>query len=157
MVIPKESRRQVIENAHNPPTSGHMGVTKTYQRVLQRYYWPKMKHCISKYVQSCRDCVAYKPSLKKPAGQMASQPVVSQPWEMISCDIMGPFPRSSKGHKFIFVVTDNFSKYSLIFPLRSSTAELICRKIEEDIFLVYGVPRILVCDNGPQFISTRFR
>lgn len=99
----------------------------------------------------------HKPYLEKPIGQMASQTIPTRPWEIISCDLMGSFPRSSKGHKFILVVTDNFSKYSLVFPLRSSTADMVCRKLEEDIFLVYGVPRLLLCDNGPQFTSNRLK
>lgn len=156
-VVPKRCRRQVVEDAHNPPTSGHLGVAKTYHRVSQRYYWPKMKHFVSRFVRSCRECAMHKPYLDKPIGQMTSQTIPTRPWEIISCDLMGPFPRSSKGHKFIFVVTDNFSKYSLVFPLRSSTADMVCRKLEEDIFLVYGVPRLLLCDNGPQFISNRLR
>lgn len=70
---------------------------------------------------------------------------------------MGPLPRLTKGHQYILVVTDNFSKYSVLFALRSATADMICRKIEEDIFLIYGVPRLIICDNGPQYRSRQFQ
>lgn len=41
--------------------------------------------------------------------------------------------------------------------MRSSTADLVCKRLEEDVFLVYGVPRLLICDNGPQFTSVRLK
>ncbi|KAG5889155.1 hypothetical protein JTB14_036966 [Gonioctena quinquepunctata] len=76
---------------------------------------------------------------------------------MLSTDLMGPLPRSSKGKKFILVITDYFSKYPLVFPLKSSTADVVLRKIGEEAFLVYGVPRSLLCDNGPQYRSRQMR
>lgn len=37
-VVAKEHRHDVIKSAHDPPTSGHMGVYKTYSRLAKRYY-----------------------------------------------------------------------------------------------------------------------
>lgn len=36
-----------------------------------------------------------------------------------------------------------------MFALRSATASMVVRKIEDD--LLFGLPRIIICDNGPQF------
>jgi len=38
MVIPKEGRADIIQEAHDMPQSGHLGVEKTYQRVATRYF-----------------------------------------------------------------------------------------------------------------------
>lgn len=157
IVVPKECRNEILAESHNIPTSGHMGIYKTYHRIIERFYWPKMKYDISRYVRSCKTCATHKPDLRGPNGLMTSQPVVTRPWEMLSTDLMGPLPRSNKGHKFILVITDYFSKYSLVFPLKSSSADIVVRKLEEEVFLVYGVPRIIICDNGPQFTSRQFR
>ncbi|KAJ8930988.1 hypothetical protein NQ314_016158, partial [Rhamnusium bicolor] len=73
---------------------------------------------------------------------MTVQPPVCRPWEVISTDLMGPFPRSTRGNQYILVVMDNFSKFSLVFPLRSATADVVSRKIEEDVFLVYDLEDI---------------
>ncbi|KAG5876899.1 hypothetical protein JTB14_001183 [Gonioctena quinquepunctata] len=88
---------------------------------------------------------------------MTAQPKVSRPWEMVSTDLMGPLPRSLKGNECILVVTDYFSKYYLVFPMRTSTAEMVTRRIGEEVILVYGAPRLLLCDNGPQYRSHQFR
>lgn len=155
--VPKESRKKIIAKFHEPPTSGHMGVTKTYARIAERFFWPKMKYDVAHFIRNCTVCATHKPDQRGPLGQMVQQPRVFRPWEMISTDLMGPLPRSMKGHQYICVITDYFSKYSLLFPLRTSNTETVCRVIEEGVFLVYGVPRIIICDNGPQYRSRQFQ
>ncbi|KAJ8962341.1 hypothetical protein NQ318_018323 [Aromia moschata] len=34
-VVPKERRKELIREYHEPPTMGHMGVTKTYARLME--------------------------------------------------------------------------------------------------------------------------
>lgn len=51
------------------------------------------------------------------------------------------------------MVTDCFSKFSLVFALRKATAEEIIKKLEEQVFLIFGVPKVLIADNGTQFKS----
>src|SRR5699024_5602689 len=41
-------------------------------------------------------------------------------------------------------------------PLRNATSRLICTAVEERLFLLFGQPQVLVCDNGPQFKSKEF-
>ena len=52
----KEHRNQLIEEAHSSAVGGHKGVTKTYNRIRQRYYWENMKLDIQKYIQLCLQC-----------------------------------------------------------------------------------------------------
>ncbi|KAG5862313.1 hypothetical protein JTB14_023586 [Gonioctena quinquepunctata] len=86
---------------------------------------------------------------------MVSHPKVERPWEMVSTDLMGPLPRSKHGNTFILVVTDYLSKFSLLFPLKRATSETVIRKLEDEVFLLFGVPRLLLCDNGPQYRRLR--
>ena len=39
----KEERSQLTDEAHSFAIGGHKGVTKTYNRIRQRYYWENMK------------------------------------------------------------------------------------------------------------------
>lgn len=156
-VVPKENRLQIIRDAHDSPISGHMGVYKTYNRLCEKYYWPKMRQDVGSYVKSCLKCGAHKDDPRGPSDQMVSHSKPSRPWEMISTDLVGPLPRSYKGNTFILVVTDYLSKFSLIFPLRRASTQLIINRIEAQVFLVFGVPRVLLCDNGPQYRSKEFR
>lgn len=155
-VVPREDRKKIVEEGHNPPTSGHMGVLKTFSRIAERFYWPKMKSDVAKFVRFCKICGAYKGEMKGPKGLMTPQPRALQPWEIISTDLIGPLPRSLQGNQYILVVTDHFSKFSLTFPLRKATAKQVSRRIEEEVFLIFGAPRTLMCDNGPQYRSAEF-
>ena len=50
IVVPTVHRREVLELAHDLPMSGHLGVRKTHNRVLQHFFaWPlpKQSHKMS--------------------------------------------------------------------------------------------------------------
>lgn len=158
LVIPREQRSEIIRSQHDPPTCGHLGVSKTLSRVSLKYYWPKMKNDIAKFIKRCRICLETKPLQQAPSGHMLSQqPTATKPWQVVSVDIVGPLPRSTSGFSYIFSVCDVFSKFCLFFPLRSATASSIVKWLEDHVILVYGVPRKIIADNGPQFRSTLFR
>lgn len=156
-VVPREDRDAVCSESHDQPTAGHLGSYKTLKRASTKYYWPKMRLHVSNYVRRCQTCQRTKNDQTKPAGFMTHSRDTDRPWRRISADLIGPFPRSTKGNKYVLVVTDTFSKYALLFPIRNATSKLICERMEDMVFLVYGVPETIVCDNGPEFISEQFK
>jgi hypothetical protein len=156
-VVPREDRDAVCRESHDQPTSGHLGSYKTLKRAAIQYYWPKMRLHISNYVRRCQTCQRTKSEHLKPAGTMTTSRDVDRPWKRLSTDLIGPLPRSTKGNKYVLVVTDTFSKFTLLFPIRAATSNLICERMEDMVFLVYGVPETIVCDNGPEFISDKFK
>lgn len=156
LVVPKNRRGEVLYRCHDAETSGHMGVAKTFWRIRDRYYWPKMRADITHYVKRCRTCAAQKPERKLPAGHMGSRPSVTCPWQMISLDFIGPLPRSTSGYRFLLVICDFFSKFVLLFPTRNCTSKVLASKVEEEVFLMHGVPQYLVCDNGSAMRGREF-
>jgi transposase InsO family protein len=157
IVVPKDDRTAVCHESHDPPTAGHLGILKTIRRAAVRHYWPKMNLFISNYVRHCKTCQQAKTEQTKPTGLMGQSRDSDRPWRRISTDLIGPLPRSTKGNKYILVVSDTFTKFTLTFPIRSATSAQVCSRMEEVIFLSYGVPEVIVCDNGSEFISTKFK
>lgn len=152
LVVPKQLRMRVIQDMHDSCTSGHMGVFKTHSRLCERYFWPKSRSDVARYVGNCRICLRHKVDSRKPAGLMASHyPDATKPWEVVSSDLIGPLPRSKRGNSYIFVVNDYFSKFCLTFPMRRATSAAVCKALEEGVFLIFGVPRVIISDNGPQY------
>lgn len=41
--------------------------------------------------------------------------------------------------------------------MRTATAKTIVRLIEDNVFLLFGVPKNLISDNGRQFVSRDFK
>lgn len=156
LVIPKEQRSTIIRENHDSVTSGHTGVYKTFERLKRRYYWPKMSVDVTNYVKRCSVCLTHKSEKKKPPGLMGSRPKITKPWQMICIDLVGPLPRSTKGFMNILVVSDYFSKFPLFFALRQATASSVTKYIEDQVFLLFGVPEFIICDNGVQFKSREF-
>lgn len=157
IVVPKELRKSILYENHDAPTAGHLGVFKTYQRLKRYYYWPKMRMDIATYVKHCKTCQSIKTDPAKPTGLMGERRGVDTPWRMIAADLMGPFPRSLSGQKYLLVVTDTFTKYVVLRPLRAATAKNVARHLEEDVFLIYGVPEYIICDNGSEFAGSAVR
>ncbi|KAG5883462.1 hypothetical protein JTB14_030884 [Gonioctena quinquepunctata] len=157
LVIPKNKRKDILLKCNDDPQAGHPGVFKTFKRVSEHFYWPKMKADISSYVERCKVCCENKPEQRKPVGLLTPHRVVDRPFQLVCYDLMGPLPRSNRGFKFILVMVDNFSKFSLVISLRNSTAKLICTAVENHLFLMFGPPKFLLSDNGSQFQSKEFK
>lgn len=77
----------------------------------------------------------------------------TKPWEMVSIDIMGPYPRTARGKRFILVATDLFTRWTEAFPLGTATAVNIGKLLENEVFNRFGYPQAILTDNGRQFIS----
>lgn len=156
LFVPETLRAKVFEECHDNPTAGHLGIRKTYFKIRQKYYWHNMLRDVKKYVQECNMCASHKASQKLPFGQMGKHREVSQPWQVVAMDLMGPFPKSKKCNTMLLVITCLFSKFSLLFPLRSGKADKICDILRAQI-LLYGVPKLIICDNAKQFQSNLFK
>ena len=87
---------------------------------------------------------------------MGTSRQISESFEAISTDLIGPLPRSRNGNTYILVTVDLLSKYVILHPLRRATAETVSKCIE-DVILTYGAPKSIIADNGPQFRSRTFQ
>jgi len=155
IVIPKDKSRDILYR-HNIPAAGHEGIFKTYGKVLQRYYWPKMRADVTAYVKCCNDCAQSKVEQKAPAGLMGTRPEITQPFEALSLDYIGPLPRSKQCHCFILVIMNYFSKAVFLYPCRSAKSKSLVKHVE-DFFLLFGAPSYLMCDNEVQMKYKEFQ
>ncbi|GFS86431.1 retrovirus-related Pol polyprotein from transposon 412 [Trichonephila clavipes] len=85
-------------------------------------------------------------------------PIVSKyPNEIVTLDLLGPYPASRpERYKFILVISDHFTKWCELIPLRKASAQAIANALFDNYIARYGAPISLISDNGPQFISDVF-
>ena len=60
LVLPVELRERVMSDAHCAPSSGHLGVEKTYDRIAREYFWKGMYYDVKNFVRACEQCQRYK-------------------------------------------------------------------------------------------------
>ncbi|KMQ89885.1 reverse ribonuclease integrase [Lasius niger] len=91
--IPKEQRHGLMQQHHDEPTAGHLGIAETVARIAEQYYWPGMFREIAAYVRNCQNCQAHKIAQRPPAGALHAT-AVTRPWEQTTIDLVGPLPQS---------------------------------------------------------------
>jgi hypothetical protein len=62
-------------------------------------------------------------------------------------------PPSSKGHKFVLLATDYFTKWVKAIPLKKVTSENMVEFVKEHIFYRFGIHQTITTDQGTQFTS----
>ena len=72
-------------------------------------------------------------------------------------DIIGPFLTALRQLKFLVVGIDYFTKWVEAEPLATITEKSIRTFVWRNIIYRYGIPRVLVFDNGKQFDNNAFR
>ena len=88
LVLPKQCREEVLRLAHAVPMAGHLGVAKTKNRLLKRYYWLGIFKDVAEYCKSCEVCQKSNP--RQPArAEMIPMPLMTQPFQRIAMDIIG--------------------------------------------------------------------
>lgn len=157
IVVPTANRPEILTEFHDNETAGHFGVFKTYNRIAELYYWPKMRQDVVRHIRACKICAACKADNFPQAGLMGNYRNINYPFQLISADLLGPYPRSKNGARHLLVVIDWFTKFVLVHPLSNPTAKSITKFLENQVFLIFGVPQIVSVDNGPQFLSNEFK
>ena len=70
---------------------------------------------------------------------------------------MGPFPIGTRQKKFLVVMIDYFTKWVEAKPLAKITQQNVKNFVWKSIVCRFGIPRVLVSDNGRQFDNTPFK
>ena len=128
LLVPKEFVSRVLFLAHTHQLGAHLAVQKTYDRILGRFYWPGVK------------------------SPLIPLPIIEVPFSRIALDVVGPLPKSGRGHKFILVSMDYTTRFPEAIPLSSASAQAVAR----ELFLLFsrvGIAKEISPDQGTCFMS----
>ncbi|KAG7584012.1 Ribonuclease H-like superfamily [Arabidopsis suecica] len=148
--------RTVIKEIHEGVCGNHSGGRSLAFKVKRYgYFWPTLIADCEEYARKCEQCQKHAPSIHQPTELLSS---VSSPYPFMkwSMDIIGPLHVSTRGVKFVLVLTDYFSKWIEAAAYVNITQVQVRKFIWQDIICRHGLPFEIVTDNGPQFISGQF-
>jgi hypothetical protein len=157
LCLPKAMVPQILMEMHDAPFSGHFSTTKTYGRILHRYFWMGMYEDIKNYCQSCVVC-----SRRKTPHRIGNIPVLSPqldrlteygPMECIAMDIIRPITMSTGQITVILTMVDLYTRWGQAYALRQQKTKNIAETFIMKWVCMYGFPRTIVSDNGPGFAS----
>ena len=145
VVVPSSLRNEVLAELHET----HPGMTRMKGLSRSYVWWPKIDSDIEKTVSTCLVC-------QKIRSEPVQAPVhpwtfPSKPWSRIHIDFAGPISGTT-----YLVVVDAYSKFPEVVKMTSTTSTATVNALR-DIFSRYGLPEIMVSDNGPQFIASEFQ
>lgn len=149
IVVPEGHRKKVLSAAHDQ--AGHIGSRKTTRLLQQHFYWPGMGRDVKDWVKTCHTCRQWN-GKKIHRAPLQPLPVITTPWEKVALDIVGPLPRTKRGHKYLLTIMDFATRFLEAIPLKKVDAETTCDALME-VFARFGVPQEILTDNGSNFTA----
>lgn len=156
LVVPQNLQIDVLQECHSGSSGGHLGIRKTLEKIKIRFYWIGCQQSVVNFLRSCDACSKAKGPLVKSRGPM-KQYNVGAPFERVAVDILGPFPVSTSGNRYVVIVMDYFSKWPEAYPISNMDAETVADVIVKQWIARFGVPMELHSDQGRNFESDVFR
>jgi hypothetical protein len=149
--------QNLLWEIHEGVCGGHTGGRSLAHRAIgQGYWWLYMQKDAAQYVKKCDKCQRFAPSIHQPAASL--NPIASPwPFSQWGLDIVGPLPRAPGNRRWLIVATDYFTKWVEAEPLVHIADADSKRFVWKNIITRFGIPRVLVSDNGSQFTSGPFR
>jgi hypothetical protein len=106
-----------------------------------------------RYYKGCEECQKHGDVQLVPATLL--HPII-KPWPFRGwgLDFIGKIhPPSTKGHCFVIVATDYFTKWTEAIPLKNMTHKEVIGFITERIIHRFGIPQTFTTDQGTSFVA----
>ena len=126
--------------------AGHRGLEAALQRLKScGHKWEGMEAELKALINSCPVCQIVKPGGKRGIAQ-TFELAATEEMQTIAMDTLGPLDADSKGFTHIIALTDEFSRYTELTAIKSTSAADAARTM-----LDYGIPQNWKSDRGLQF------
>ena len=143
LVVPAAVRTELISVAH----ASHIGIEGCLRRMRVCLYWPRMTTQVKDYLSKCEVCLSHHSA--PPREPLQQHDFVARPWSKIGADLCQIDGRT------LLVVCDYYSNFIEVARLNTVTTRSVLRELLP-MFARFGLPDVLISDNGPQFASAEF-
>ena len=131
---------------------GHHGVQRTINKLLLcGESWPGMRRDVREFIEYCPACQKMS-RLKRVINVPRYVVTTVNPMQRIAVDTVGPFEKDSEGYEYVLVITDSFTRWTELVPMRNKTAKSAARAILQFVGR-FGCPTEILSDNGGEFVN----
>ena len=146
-----------MKEVHEGICGNHSGARSLVHKLIRAgYYWPTTQKDAGAYVKTYDKCQRFSNTIGQPSEELTLM-MAPWPFSQWGLDIMGPFPTAIRQLKFLVVGIDNFTKWVEVEALATIAEKNIQSFVWRNIICRYGIPRVLVFDNGKQFDNSALR
>jgi transposase InsO family protein len=141
VIIPPCYRQKLLQELHMT----HPGIVRMKAMSRSFLWFPGLDSAIEDLVNSCHVCQ----SMQKdpPSAPLIPWEYPSRCWERVHIDF-AEFDR-----KNYLIVVDAHTKWLEVIEMRTTTTQQTVKELRK-LFASYGIPELLVSDNGPQLVSS---
>jgi hypothetical protein len=153
-----DQARVAIEEVHEGICGTHQSAPKM-KWLLRRasFYCPTMMADCYRYYKGCEECQRFG-NVQLVLAAILHPIIKPWPFRGWGLDFIGQIhPPSSKGHHFMLVAIDYFTKWTEVVPLKNMTHKEVIEFITEHIIHRFGIPQTLTTDQGTSFMSKEVR
>lgn len=152
-----DEKQNLMKEFHTSKLGGHRAFDKTVEKIKSHgYTWNKINQDVKNFIKHCKSCQSNK-LYKKSKFPMTITDTPSYPWEKCCVDIVGPLPKTVSQNEYILTFQCNFTKFILTIPLKTQSATEVAEAMVSDIILRFGIPKVILSDQGANFMSKVFR
>lgn len=144
MTVPGSLREAILKQLH----VSHMGIVKTKSLARSYVWWPNIDAELEAVCRGCETCAAE--AVAPPRATPSPWTYSTQPWTRIHLDFL-----QHKGRTYLILI-DSSSKWIEVFEMSRTNASAVVKELRAT-FTRFGLPVVVVSDQGPPFTSAEFR
>jgi transposase InsO family protein len=150
---PPNMRGDIILACHASRFAGHCSEFRTVERIRHRFFWPGMVSDVQAFINTCNTCqICKKPQIRRLRAPLTPLPIPDRPNVRVHCDLFGGNLKGSpNGNKWICVITDAFTKYSICVPIPTKDAVTVAKAILDHWVVLFSVPLQILTDRGREY------
>lgn len=149
-LVPKTMQQAAVQDAHDAITFGHLGVSRTYDRIKDRYYFPGCLEKITRFVASYELC-KHKNNLHGPNPGYLQPLPVKGPFVRFHVDFTGLFPITARRNTYIILGIDPVTKYVVAKAVSAATTCVAAKFLVENVIFKRGMINELLTDRISHF------
>jgi transposase InsO family protein len=149
--IDEDVRREIIEFRRRFPFMGPRKIVARLRELRPKAVWPAAS-TVGDLLKR-EGLVSTRRRQRTPVHPLRAIPKPAEPNDVMTIDFKGQFKLGNRSYCYPLTIVDGFSRYILACEALPSNEYDPTRRIFERVFRTYGLPRVILSDNGSPFGS----